>query len=382
MDRVKLGIDNLDSCINIFKNKKVGLITNPTGVNSEFASSIDILRNKTKLNALYSPEHGIRGDAQAGDKIENGIDKKTGIMAYSLYGKNKKPSYEVLKDIDIVAFDIQDAGSRFYTYIYSMSNAMESCKEYGLTFVVFDRPNPIGGAQVEGNILDINYKSFIGMFPITQRYGLTIGELAVFFNEKFNIHCNLKIVPMSNWNREMYYDETGLSWIMPSPNLPTIDTALVYNGTCVFEGTNISEGRGTTKPFEIIGAPWLDAYRLADRMNELKLPGVFFRPTYFTPTFSKHAGKLCSGIQMHVTDRKKFMPVASGISLLYTIREESGDKFEFLPAFTEKGKPIIDYNTGGSDIRNNKYSLKELLDNWRSEAEEFKKNKEEFHLYK
>lgn len=381
MVKVKSGIDNIDKYLNIFDGKRVGLITNPTGVNSEFKSTVDVMKEKTNLVALYGPEHGIRGDIQAGQKVGNYIDEKTGIEVYSLYGKNKKPSKEILSGIDVLAYDIQDVGARFYTYLYTMAYAMQSAAEFGKTFVVFDRPNPIGGEAVEGNILDTEYKSFVGLYPIPQRYGLTVGELAKFFNEEFKIGCNLVVVPIENWKRSMYYDETGLPFIMPSPNMPTIETSIVYTGTTIFEGTNISEGRGTTRPFEIIGAPWLDAFKLADDMNNMKMDGVHFRPVYFTPTFSKQKDLLCRGVELHITDRKVFKPVKAGISLFYKIREMSGDKLEIIKPYTKTGKHFIDYLTGCSYIRENKYDLETVLDMWGREAAEFKNTKKKYEIY-
>lgn len=381
MSKVKTGIDNIDKYIDIFKGKRVGLITNPTGINSEFKSTIDILNEKTNLTALYSPEHGIRGDVQAGELFGNYTDERTGITVYSLYGDNKKPSYEILKDIDVLAFDMQDAGSRFYTYLYSMAYAMQSCKKFNIDFVIFDRPNPIGGEEVEGNILEKECSSFVGLYPIAVRYGLTIGEVAKLFNEEFNIGCNLKVIPLTGWERSMYYDETGLPFVAPSPNMPTLDTMIVYPGTTFFEGTNISEGRGTTKPFEVVGAPWLDPYSLSDKLNSLKLPGVYFRPTYFTPTFSKHEGNLCKGVQLHVFDRHKFKPVETGLMLLNTIKEESHGEFQFIEAFTEKLRPLIDYLLGTSIIREGNYDINEVNKKWHEDALKFKATKEKYHIY-
>ena len=306
---------------------------------------------------------------------------KSQELQSTVFMGEKKPGYELLKDIDVLAFDIQDVGSRFYTFIYTMAYAMQSSKEFDKTFIVFDRPNPIGGEDIEGNILDEEFKSFIGLYPITQRYGLTIGELAKMFNEEFKIGCDLKVVPMTGWKRNMYFEDTGLNWVMPSPNMPTINTSFVYNGTCLFEGTNISEGRGTTIPFELVGAPWLDAYKLADKMNELNMTGVKFRPVYFTPTFSKHSGKLCRGVQVHITDRKTFNSVNAGLSLLYAIKEMSGDKFEYIEPFSKKGKPIFDYNTGCSYVKEGKYSLDELIRIWEAEARRFKDIKQKYHIY-
>lgn len=381
MEKVKTGIDNINEYIGIFKDKRIGLITNNTGYNSEFKSTIDILRKSTNLITLYSPEHGIRGDIQAGEEVESYIDLKTGIKVYSLYGKNKRPSKEILKNVDVLAFDIQDVGARFYTYLYTMSYAMESCKEFNKEFVVFDRPNPINGNDVEGNILNKNYSSFVGRYPIPQRYGLTIGETAKLFNEEFLIGCKLKVIPMKNWRREMYYEATGLSFIMPSPNMPTVDTAVVYPGTCIFEGTNISEGRGTTRPFEIIGTPWLDGFKIANIMNELKLDGVKFRPIFFTPTFSKYAGKLCEGVQIHVTDRKTYKPVKTALFLYKIIKQESKNKFQFI---TFEGKKLvygIDLLAGDSILRKNDIDVNNIYKQWQEEVVKFKKLKKRYHLY-
>lgn len=381
MGKVKLGIDNIDRYMDIFENKKVGLITNPTGMDSNFNSTIDLLNERANLVVLYSPEHGVRGDIQAGEMVDNYVDENTGLNVYSLYGKNKRPSYDMLKNIDVLVFDIQDVGSRFYTYLYTMAYAMESCKKFNKIFVVLDRPNPIGGEEVEGNILDVNYKSFIGLYPITQRYGLTIGELALLFNKEFKIGCDLRAIKMEGWERDMYFEDTNLPWIMPSPNIPTIDTALIYSGTCIFEGTNISEGRGTTKPFEIIGAPWLNPYKIAEEINAMNLPGVRFRPVYFTPTFSKHKGDLCKGVQIHITNRKEFKPVRTGLSLLFKIKEQSKDKFEFSPPYTEFGKHMIDYNTGGSSVREGKATLQQLISIWDEDRRKFTNIKEAYHIY-
>lgn len=378
---VKLGIDNIDSNLNIFRDKKVGLITNQTGINSDFISTIDVLYNKVNLVSLFAPEHGIRGNNQAGGTVGNEIDPKTGLPVYSLYGKTKKPTPEMLEDIDILTYDIQDVGTRFYTYIYTMAYAMEACAENDKTFVVFDRPNPLGD-KVEGNILDEDYTSFIGRYPITQRYGLTSGEIAKLFNEEFNINCDLVVVPMKNWDRDMYYDETGLkTWIMPSPNMPTLDTAIVYPGTCIFEGTNVSEGRGTTRPFELIGAPWINSLDLSDKLNNIKIPGAVFRPASFKPTFSKYEGESCGGVQVIVTSRKDFEPVRTAITMLYTIRDMYPDDFEYLPAWNENYKPMIDLNTGNSYIRKGKYTLEEIFKILDKDEQKFEKIIKKYYIY-
>lgn len=381
MAQVKAGIDNIEYWEKLFEGKRVGLITNPTGANENLESTIDILREKVNLVRLFSPEHGVRGDIQAGVKVGNYTDDKTGIPVTTLYGKSKKPTAEMLEDIDILAIDIQDVGSRLYTYLYTMSYCMEGCAQHNKIFVVFDRPNPLGGEVVEGNLVQDGFTSFVGLHPIPYRYGLTIGETAKLFNEEFKIKCDLKIVPMAGWKRNMFYEETGLLWVTPSPNMPTVDTAFVYNSSCIFEGTNISEGRGTTKPFEFVGAPWLDAEHLAEEMNSLQLEGILFRPVYFTPTFSKHKDTLCKGVQLHITNRKIFSSVKTGLYLLENIKRLSGDRFEYLKAYTPTGSPMIDYNTGSDFIRTHDFSAEEVYQNWDKEAQEFKIRKEKYHIY-
>ncbi len=378
---VKNGIDCIDKYDHLFEGKRLGLITGPTGLNRQLESTIDILKDRYNLKALYSPEHGVRGNLQAGVHVDTYVDEKTGVPVFSLYGDHRKPSPEMLKDIDVLVMDIQDIGSRYYTYLYTMSYCMEACAENKKTFVLMDRINPIGGIEVEGNVLDPEYSSFVGMYPITNRYGLTAGELAMLFNKEFGIGCDLAVVRLEGWKRDMYQKDTDLLWVSPSPNIPTMDTAVLYNGTCLFEGTNISEGRGTTKPFEMIGAPWLDPYKLADKMNSKSLPGVLFRPVYFEPTFSKHKGQQCKGVQIHVTDYKAVKPVEVGIKLLYEIMDQSPDNFEWLPPSTEKGRYFIDLLAGCEDVRLRRYEADELLYRWKAESLRFKNCKEQYHLY-
>lgn len=381
MKKVLLGIDRIDKVLYLFEGKRVGLITNPTGVNSELVSTIDILAKKTNLIALYSPEHGVRGDIQAGEKVENYIDEKTNIPVYTLYGKNKKPTKQMLDNVDIIAIDLQDVGSRLYTYLYTMAYCMQSCAECNKELVIFDRPNPLGGEKVEGNLVKEGFTSFVGLYPIPYRYGLTIGEMARYFNKEFKITCRLHIVNMKGWTRNMVYEETELEWILPSPNMPTVDSAFAYNATCIFEGTNISEGRGTTKPFEWVGAPWIDNEKLASELNDKRLEGVIFRPVYFTPTFSKHSGQLCRGIQLHIKDRDTFRPIKVALYLLHTIKAHNNEFFEYLKPATEKGKPMIDYNTGSDFIRTNNFDPDGVYQEWEKEAQVFKQRKKQYHLY-
>lgn len=376
---VKLGIDRIDNYADVFAGKRVGLITNSTGMNSNFASTVDVLYAKTNLVALFSPEHGIRGAAKAGDAVNTTLDMKTQLPIYSLYGATKKPTAEMLADIDVLAFDIQDVGARSYTYIYTMAYAMQACKELGKTMIIFDRPNPIGGVQVEGNLIKPGFESFIGMYPIPIRHGMTVGELARVFNTEFNIGCDLVVIEMTGWKREMHFAETHLPWVMTSPNIPTPDTALLYPSTGIFGGTNISEGVGTTRPFEFVGAPWLNADELAEKMTALQLPGVIFRPAYFTPSFGLYQDEVCAGVQLHIIAPKDFQAVKTGISLLYMIKELSGDKFSFKRK--QNNESSIDLVTGDDHVRKGTYALTELLNLWEQDANQFKEMSKKYYLY-
>ncbi len=376
----KVGIENIDQHLNLFENKKVGLITNPTGVNRQFKSTIDILKEKTDLVALYAPEHGVRGDLQAGVRLENYLDEETGCKVYSLYGKDKKPSYEMLEGIDVLCFDIQDVGARFYTFIYTMAYAMMAAKEFDKKFVVFDRPNPVGGIEVEGNILDLNYRSFVGYYPLVQRYGLTIGELAHMFNEAYEINCDLEVIKMTGYDRTKDYRDLDHPWVLPSPNIPQMDSTYTYLATCYFEGTNLSEGRGTTTPFNVIGAPWLKSKEVIKQLNEKKLPGVQFRRMFFTPTFSKHKDELCEGIELYITDKKVFKPIKTGFTMLYLI-SEMHEEFKFLPPYKEGMNPMIDLLIGDCFIRTKSLSLDEILEKLEEDSKTFKQVKGKYHIY-
>ncbi len=378
---VRLGIDNLDRYLAVFQGKRVGLITNSTGMTSDFQSTIDVLKAKTRLVALFSPEHGIRGHVPAGAPVGSYVDESTGTPVYSLYGQTKKPTAAMLADVDVLAFDMQDIGARFYTYMYTMAYAMQSAKENGKTFVVFDRPNPVGGTAVEGNIIQPGYESFIGMYPIPARHGLTIGELARMMNREYQIDCELVVIPMTGWQRSMHFSDTGLPWVMTSPNIPTPDTALAYSGTGIFGGTNVSEGIGTTRPFELVGAPWINAAELAGHMNAAGLPGVMFRPVYFTPRQPdvKYQSQLCGGVQLHVTDKAAYQPVRTGLTLLYVINELSDGKFTFNQSATA-ATATIDIYTGDSNVRRGA-PLAEILRQWDDRARQFKELSRQYYLY-
>jgi len=322
---VTLGNENLftDAHSGLIRGRRVGLITNHSGVDSLLRATADRLHASAacELVALFGPEHGIRGDAADGASVETSRDPHTGVPAYSLYGETQRPDADMLADVEVMLFDIQDVGVRFYTYLYTMSMSMEACAGRGIPFVVLDRPNPIGGEIVAGNLLDPAFASFVGLYPIPVQYGMTVGEIARLFNQVFALGADLHVVPMQGWQRHFLWDDTGLPWVAPSPNMPAVDTAVVYPGTCFFEGTNLSEGRGTTKPFEQIGAPFVDGHRLADRLNGLDLPGVRFRPVFFQPATSKHAGQVCQGVQIHVRDRSRFQAVRVGFETLAAVRQ-------------------------------------------------------------
>ncbi|MBS4176437.1 exo-beta-N-acetylmuramidase NamZ family protein [Lederbergia citrea] len=363
---------------NLIKGKKVGLITNPTGVDQELNSIVDLLHHApdVTLTALYGPEHGVRGDAQAGQYVPYYIDEVTGLPVYSLYGSTRKPAPEMLENVDVLLFDIQDVGTRFYTYIYTMALAMEAAKEKGIPFIVLDRPNPLGGTKVEGPVLDPEFASFVGQYAIPLRHGMTVGELAKLFNREFGIHADLTVVEMKGWKRDSYYDETGLPFVLPSPNMPTLETALVYPGAALIEGTNASEGRGTTKPFELIGAPFINSTELAKKLNALNLPGVTFRSASFTPTFSKHSGKLSHGVQIHITDRDAYQPVETGLHIVKTIQDLYPESFS-LTAF-------FDNLIGNGWIRQGikeGMTVKEMKSRWEAELKEFKKLRNKYLLY-
>ena len=337
MTRTVSGIDHLLSQPEKYlQGKTVGLIVNHTSLAGDGKHSIThfLSHSAFTLQALFAPEHGLNGTAQDMIPIDNEVDLLSGLDIKSLYGKNKDslvPDPALLHDIDNLVFDIQDIGSRYYTFIYTMANCMIICKQAGTRMVVCDRPNPINGTSVEGNLVGEAWRSFVGQYPLPNRHGMTVGELARLFNEHFGIHCDLTVVPMSGWSREMWYDQTGMIWIPPSPNMPTLATATVYPGMCLIEGTLLSEGRGTTLPFEQIGAPFIDPHKLVARLetDSHLLPGVFFRPQYFKPMFQKHAGEVCAGLQLHITDRDQFKPLLTTLALLHAIAEIYPDQLQW-----------------------------------------------------
>ncbi len=363
--------------------KRVGLITNHTGVDRAFRGAIDLLHASDRLDlvALFGPEHGVRGDAQAGDHVGESIDQRTGLPAYSLYGDTRWPTADMLDGLDALVFDIQDAGVRFYTYLSTMIHVQEAAASNGIAFVVLDRPNPINGNRIEGNLVDADFQSFVGCHPIPIRHGMTFGELARMFAAERGWPEPL-VMAMQGWRREQWFDETGLPWVAPSPNLPTLDAAMLYPGTCLIEGTNLSEGRGTTRPFELIGAPWVEPFALAAELDRRNLPGVAFRPTWFTPMFSKHANASCGGVQVHIVDRDAMRPVAMGMHLLESLRTLHPDEFEWRQ--NEPDKYFIDLLLG-SDQPRQRLDAGELVElvlaDWEVDIRAFEGRRQPFLLY-
>jgi uncharacterized protein YbbC (DUF1343 family) len=353
--RVRLGSEKLVAG-GTLKNKRVGVVSNPASIDAQFQHIVDTFATSkdVKLAAIFGPQHGFRSDVQD-NMIEtsHNRDARRGVPVYSLYSETREPTAEMLKGLDALVVDLQDVGSRIYTFVYTMANCLRAGKKHGVPVIVCDRPNPIGGTGIDGPMLLKGFESFVGQFPIPLRHGMTIGELARFFNDGCGIGADLTVVMMDNWKRSMHYDDTGLPWVMPSPNMPTLDTAVVYPGTVLFEGTNVSEGRGTTRPFELIGAPWVDAELLAEKLAGHRLPGVYFRPAVFEPTFQKHAKQPCGGCQIHVLDRDKYPAVQSAVAILIEMRAQNPVKFQWRqpPYEYEHEKLPFDILAGSSELR-------------------------------
>ena len=359
---VRTGLDRLvaegAAVAGLSPGARIGLIAHPASVDARARHAADLLlaHPDFRLVRLFGPEHGIRGEAQDMEAVAESIDRATGLPVVSLYGATEdslKPSQAHLRSLDALVHDLQDVGSRYYTFVYTLAYAMEAAAEAGLPVVVLDRPNPIGGIEVEGPVLEPALRSFVGRYPIPVRHGLTTGELAVLFRDAFDLHCDLRVVPMTGWRRAAHFEETGLPWVAPSPNMPTPETARVYPGGCLVEGTNLSEGRGTTRPFELAGAPWVNGAALARALTAEGLPGALFRAAAFRPEFQKHAGRLCEGVQVHVTDRSAFRPFATFLALLREARRQDTlafdwrrDAYEFV-----RDRLAIDLLLGRSGLR-------------------------------
>ncbi len=379
-----LGIPEL---LDAVKGLRVGAILNPTSVTPELRHLADVLHEQRVLAALFGPEHGVRGDAQYLEEVGEAKDARTGVAEHSLYGKDfasLTPRDAHLRGLDALVFDVQDVGSRYYTYLATMGLAMRAAAKRKLRFIVLDRPNPLSGVAVEGGVVQKGFESFVGLFPVCARHGLTGGEYARFVNE--GIRCDLRVVPLQGWRREQYFQDTGLPWVMPSPNMPTLDTALVYPGMCLLEGTNLSEARGTTRPFELFGAPWLDPQRLASDLTSEGLQGVRFRPCSFTPTWDKHKGQRCHGVQIHVHDPRAVQALRLGVAAIVHARNQDPGKFRWRTETYEfvDDKPAIDLLAGGSAFRNRVEqgdSVSQLCDLWEAERTAFARDRQRFLLY-
>jgi uncharacterized protein YbbC (DUF1343 family) len=388
--RIMLGVEKLlGEQIDLLRGARVGLVCNQASVNHGFRHVADLFHEHPDINltTLFGPQHGIRGDVQD-NMIETGhaTDRKTGLPIYSLYSETREPTEEMLRDVDIIVFDLQDVGTRIYTFIYTLANCMRAAKKFGKKVIACDRPNPIGGEKVAGVVLDPACASFVGQFPIATRHGMTVCELGRMFNEQFGIGCDLELVTMSGWSRHLWYDETDGPWVLPSPNIPTSVTTVVFPATVHLEGTQMSEGRGTTKPFEFAGAPYINADDFAAALAEFDFPGVYFRSCGFMPTFQKHAGQACGGVQIHVTDREAFEPVIAGIAIVKSAFDMYGDHFSWKdpPYEYEYDRNPFDLISGTSKVREaieRRDPLTAIQDSWVVPLEEFKLVRQRFLLY-
>lgn len=365
----------------------MALLANPTAVDDEFRHAVDLLGEVCELVALFGPEHGIRGDAQDMISVDEAVEGATPV--YSLYGSTEEsltPTQASLEPVDVMVFDIQDVGSRYYTYVWTMVLAMRACAKAGVDFVVLDRPNPIGGALVEGGDIHEGFDSFVGLRSLPNRHGLTAGEIAVWAHRAEKLDLDLKVVSMDGWQRRMSWADTGLPWIQPSPNMPTVDTALVYPGMCLVEGTEASEGRGQTRPFEVAGAPYVDPERFAALLGEQDLPGVVFRPLWFTPTFQKCANQLCGGVQQHVTDPHRYLPYRTGIAFVWALHRLWGDDFAWRSKAYEfvDTIPAFDLLTGSAQIREGIEAgaeLPALVQTYQAAEDDFRQARKDWLLY-
>lgn len=372
----------------LLRGRTIGLVSNPASVTATLDHVVNAAEaHGVRVGALFGPQHGFRSDLQE-NMIESphAEDHRRQVPIYSLYSETRQPTAAMLAGLDALVIDLQDVGTRIYTYVYTMAACLRAANAQGLPVVVCDRPNPIGGDRVEGPMLDPAFASFVGEYPIPMRHGMTIGELARLFNDHFGIGAKLEVVAMRGWSRAQYFDETGLTWVLPSPNLPTLESAIAYPGTVLFEGTNVSEGRGTTRPFELVGAPWIDPEPFARGLNARGLAGVRFRPVTFEPTFHKHAHTACGGVQIHVVDRQTFRPVETGLVLVDACRRAGPAAFAWRepPYEYEAVRPPFDILCGSAREREGleaDIDARALAASWIPEVEAFLPIRERFLLY-
>ena len=385
-----LGIERLcESDLGLIRGERVGLVCNQASVNHDFRHSADVLRAREGVNlkALFGPQHGIRGDVQD-NMVEtpHTLDRETGLPVHSLYSETREPTEEMLSDVDVLVCDLQDVGCRIYTFVYTIANCMRAAAKFGKRVIVCDRPNPINGVELEGNVLEPEFASFVGQFPIPTRHGMTACELARMFNSHWGINCELEVLTMEGWSRELWFDETDAPWVIPSPNMPTLDSATVFPGTVHIEGTQVSEGRGTTRPFEFVGAPYIDASDFERHLQGIGLPGVRFRASNFLPTFQKHAGAVCGGVQIHVTDRQTFKPVLTGVAVVKACFGMYGGSFRWKEPPYEYvfDKNPFDVISGTDALRTaieRGDSLEVIGESWAKGLSEFVSLRSEYLLY-
>jgi len=388
--RTVLGLERLlEARLDVLRGARVGLVCNQASVDHKLEHAADVLyrHGDVNLTALFGPQHGIRGDVQDNMiETEHAVDRATGLTIHSLYSETREPTDAMLRDVDILVFDMQDVGCRIYTFAYTMANCMRAARRLNKKVIVCDRPNPINGISVSGNVLEPEQASFVGQFPIPTRHGMTLGELAGMFNEHFAIGCDLEVMEMEGWDRTYWHEQTNAPWVMPSPNIPTVDSATVFPGTVHFEGTQLSEGRGTTRPFELIGAPYIVPEDYARELNNIGFSGVLFRSCVFRPTFQKHAGLSCGGVQVHVTDRTTFEPVIVGIAMVKLAYDMYTDLFRWkdTPYEYVYDRNPFDVIAGTTRVREaieQGSTVEEIQKSWQAPLADFRKVRDEYLLY-
>jgi uncharacterized protein YbbC (DUF1343 family) len=388
--QIKLGLERLlDERAGLLKDARVALVCNQASVDHAFRHAADLLFDHPDINltALFGPQHGIRGDVQD-NMIEtnHASDRRTGLPVYSLYSETREPTEEMLKDVDVIVVDLQGVGCRIYTFAYTMANCMRAAARLGKKVIVCDRPNPIGGEKVAGNVTEAGHESFVGQYLLPTRHGMTMAELARLFNDHFGIGCELEVVELAGWSRNLWYGDTDGPWVLPSPNIPTPNSCKVFPGTVHLEGTQMSEGRGTTRPFELVGAPYIQADEYAEELTRLNLPGVLFRASVFMPTFQKHGGKACGGVQIHVTDRDSFEPVQTGVAIVKTAYDMYPNDFRWKEPpyeyeYTRNPFDVIAGTTGLREQIERGESLDAIVDSWEPRLGEFRIVRERYLVY-
>lgn len=381
------GLDVLiEDQLAILASQRVGLVSHPAAVALNLRNNVQaLLEAGIRLTALFGPEHGFAASASDGVQVNDSRDTTTGLPTYSLYGANLEPTQEMFQQIDVLVADLQDVGVRFYTYLSTLFYLIQAAGHHHCPLIVLDRPNPINGDRMAGPVLEADLISFVGMVAVPIRHGMTLGELAQFINAEYGFEADLTVLPMRGWRREQWFDQTGRIWVPTSPGMPKFETTLVYPGTCLLEGTNLSEGRGTPLPFEILGAPWVDGHLLADRLNQRALAGIYARPAIFTPTSSKYRGETCHGVQLHVLDREVFSPIRTALEIISVCKTQYPDQFTFLPPYNNSSlHNHFDLLAGTHQLRRdleNGWPLDEITDSWQAGLGEFSKRRQPYLLY-